>query len=118
MQMPVGGDEKSVEIFGLPIPRIRLGQASKALHKDSGKQMLLCWQILARWEGRRKTGEYFDVSSQLEVGFLSFFLFSERSTGISRLFIWKNSHPSWTIVMLTFCRVIVEQNLKLILIIL
>ena len=67
MQMQVGRGVEWVEIFGLPIRRIRLRRASKAVHKDSGKQMVLCWPTLTRWEGR-KTGEYFEVSSQLEVG--------------------------------------------------
>ena len=66
MQMRGGGGVEAVEIFGWPMWRIRLRQASKGVHKDSGKQMLHCWP--PRWEGRRKTGEYFGVSSQLEVG--------------------------------------------------
>ena len=51
MQMRVGRGAEAVEIFGLPIRRIRLRWASKAVHEDSGKQTLLCWPTLAKWEG-------------------------------------------------------------------
>ena len=66
MQMQGVRGVKEVEIFGWPTRRIRFRQASKVVHIDSGKQILLCWP--PRWEGRRKTEECFEVSSQLEVG--------------------------------------------------
>lgn len=68
MQMQGGQGVEVVEIFEWPIWRNHFRQASKIVHEGSGKKMLLCWPPLARWEGRRKTGEYFEVSSQLKVG--------------------------------------------------
>ena len=60
MQMQEGGGVEAVVIFDWPTQRIRLCKASKVVHKDSGKQVLLCWP--PRWEGRRKTGECFEGS--------------------------------------------------------
>ena len=65
MQMQGERGAEAVEIFGWSIWRIRLRQASKVVRKDSGKQMLLRWPPMSRWEGRRVTGEYFEVSSQV-----------------------------------------------------
>ena len=57
MQMQGGRAVKEVEIFGWPMQRIRFRQASKVVHKDSGRQILLGWP--PRWEGQRKPEEYF-----------------------------------------------------------
>jgi hypothetical protein len=90
MQMQGGWGVEAVQIIGWLMRRIRLRHASKVVHKHSGKYMLRCWPPLARWEGRIKSGECFEVSSQLEIG-------RKNRWGPSSK-LYRFYHPSWMIL--------------------